>query len=247
MNKQLIILAATAVTLTGCQNEDSPANTNIPQVPNSTATADTRAQLSAESTELKAELARLQATDPSVKDVYYGVDEAGNRVLHVVRDQGNEQSQSSIWPLVAGMAAGALIGHMISAGGVNNYARQNPPLRTNSYYSREDERRQRNMATSNYNNSVQQNAQRATTPVTPAAGAANTPTTRPQTNNPTQASTSTSNTATRPSSVSLQKQPTSTATPASKDSSSSMSTRSSSVFSSSSSSSSRSSSYSSGA
>ncbi|TWH63915.1 hypothetical protein LX59_02979 [Azomonas agilis] len=246
MNKQLMILAATAVSLTGCQNEDSPANTSTPS--NSATSAETRAQLSAESTELKAELARLQAADPSVKDVYYGVDEAGNRVLHVVRDQGNEQSQSSIWPLVAGMAAGALIGHMISAGGVNNYARQNPPLRTNSYYSREDERRQRNMATSSYNNSLQQNAQRAATPVTPATGAASSTPVRPQASSAVQPSTGTSTTATQPSSVSLQKQPTSNAAPASKDStSSSMSTRSSSVFSSSNSSSSRSSSYSGGA
>ncbi|WP_061289939.1 hypothetical protein [Azotobacter vinelandii] len=146
MKRRIIFLAATAVTLTGCQQEDNPPR----QSTASTESAETRARLSGESTELKAELARLQAADPTVKDIYYGVDEEGNKVLHVVRDQGNEQSGSSVWPLVGGMAAGALIGHMISAGGVGNYARHNPPAQVNSFYSREDERRRRNTVTAGY-------------------------------------------------------------------------------------------------
>lgn len=170
-NNTLLALAATTAALTGCGNEDSPPKAPAPPpVPQVAPPVESRAQLSAESTELKAELARLQAADPSVKDLYYGVDEAGNRVLHVVRETPNATAESSIWPLVGGMAIGALIGSMISSGGVNNYARQHPPTRTSSYYSREDERRQRNSTTARYNESLQKRLTPVTAaPVRPAA------------------------------------------------------------------------------
>jgi hypothetical protein len=116
-------------------------------------------QLRAENDDLRNELAQLQATDPSVKDMYYGVDENNDRVVHVVREEASGQT-SMVWPLLGGMAAGALVTKMISNGGVSNYASHYPPAHYQSYYSREDERAERNRTYENYQRSRYQNQAR---------------------------------------------------------------------------------------
>jgi len=163
-------LAAGAAMLSGCEQEVS--GKEMETYVDDKARTDSTAQISKEDSELKNELAKLQAQDPTVKDAYYGVDDKGNRELHVVTQQpGEEKSESSVWPLVAGMAGGYLLGSMLSSGGVNNYAQTHAP-RTSGYYSREDERRRRNTYSSTYMGAVVANNRasiyRATPPGSPA-------------------------------------------------------------------------------
>jgi len=164
MKRSLLFLATTSALLTACDNSSHhapkpPAEISttmesfgeeksrplqvVEQAP--VASADEQAQL-------RQELARLQAADPSVKDVYYGVGEDGERVLNVVREQTNSDGSTSIsstvWPLLGGLAAGALITKMIGSGGVSNFASHTPPARTQSGYSR-DYDRNRNWSNNN--------------------------------------------------------------------------------------------------
>ena len=142
MNRSILAaaIAITAVTLTACDSDNQEQQ----------AQAEARARISGEETELKAALAQLKEKDPTVKDVYYGQDENGERTLHVVKETEKEGASSMVWPLLGGMAAGALVGHMLSSGGPSQYAQSYPPSRTQSYYSRDDERRDRNTTTSAY-------------------------------------------------------------------------------------------------
>jgi hypothetical protein len=111
---------------------------------------ETRLQLTAEETELKQELQKLQATDPSVKDIYYTVDENGNKVLNVVRETADGSPTSDLYPMLAGAAVGALVSSMISSGSASNYARHNPPAYTRRYGSYQEERRERNSGSAAY-------------------------------------------------------------------------------------------------
>lgn len=146
-------LAASAALLSGCEQEVS--GKEMETYVEEKARTDSTAQISKEDAELKSQLAKLQAQDPTVKDAYYGVDENGNKQLHVITQQeGEEKSESSVWPLVAGMAGGYLLGSMLSSGGVQQYAQTRPPVSRNYYYSREDERKKRNTYSSAYMGSV---------------------------------------------------------------------------------------------
>lgn len=156
MKKHMIAALAASIALAGCSDERTPEEL---------AQAEARLSIAAEEQELKSALAKLQAADPAVKDVYYGTAEDGSRVLHVVRENDDDDDvSSSVWPLLGGMAAGALIANMVSAGGPNQYAHQHPPA-SSSHYSREDERRRRNVVTSGYAGAIlNQQRTRVTSP-----------------------------------------------------------------------------------
>lgn len=165
-----VALTAGAVMLTGCEQEVS--STDMDAYVEDKAKSDTMAEVAKGDTELAAKLAELKKADPSVKDAYYGVDENGNKQLHIVtQKEGEEKSQDSVWPLVAGLAGGALIGAIMANGGVSNYARTQPPV-SSGYYSRDDERKRRNTYSSGYVGSVMANNRasiyRATPPGSPA-------------------------------------------------------------------------------
>lgn len=152
MKTKACAAAVAGLFLAGC--EPAPPT---PEEVEAAAQSVARVQLSQDEQELKENLARLQAADPRVKDLYYGVDEAGNRVVHVVREgdpqatPGQEVSASSyVWPLLGGMVLGGLVSQMVSRGGPTGYASYTPPYRTTSYISREDERKDRNRAVSGY-------------------------------------------------------------------------------------------------
>lgn len=158
-------LAAGAALLSGCEQEVS--GKEMETYVDEKARTDSTAQISKEDAELKSQLSKLQAQDPTVKDAYYGVDENGNKQLHVITQQpGEEKSESSVWPLVAGMAGGYLLGSIMSSGGVQQYAQTRPPV-SHSYYSREDERKKRNTYSSAYMGAVVANNRSAIYKSTP--------------------------------------------------------------------------------
>lgn len=165
-----VALTAGAALLSGCEQEVS--GKDMEAYVEEKAKSDTMAEVAKGDTELANQLAELKKADPTVKDAYYGVDENGVKQLHVItQKEGEEKSQDSMWPLVAGLAGGALIGSIMSNGGVSNYARTAPPA-SSGYYSRDDERKRRNTYTSGYVGSVMNNNRaavyRATPPGSPA-------------------------------------------------------------------------------
>lgn len=169
------VLAVGVAALSGCEEEVS--GKDMEAYVEDKAKTDTMAQVAKEDTELKEQVAKLKATDPSVKDAYYSVDENGEKQLHVITENKEDPSKVSdnVWPLVAGLAGGALIGSMMANGGVNNYARTAPP-RSSGYYSREDEKKRRNTYTTSYVGSImntnRSNVYRATPAGSPALRAA---------------------------------------------------------------------------
>ncbi|AXF53076.1 MAG: integral membrane protein [Caudoviricetes sp.] len=143
------IVGLSALMLTGCESEaDKQSNIN----------AATRSALNSDDAELKKALADAQAKDPSVKDVYYSVDENGQRQLNIVREvkdpkTGESSMMNDMLPLLGGMAAGMLIANAMSAGGGFNRGYQ--PSR--SYSSQAEYRRKKNYATSGYAGYVRSN------------------------------------------------------------------------------------------
>lgn len=158
MKRSILFAAISSALLTGCDNSHDPQLPKSSAADFSTELRQTNAEVvpgagAQDQTELKESLAQLQATDPTVKDMYYGAGENGERVVHVVREEQNSEGASSVtssvWPLLGGMAVGALVANMVSSGGVSKFASTNPPYRANSYFSRDDERSNRNNYRSN--------------------------------------------------------------------------------------------------
>src|SRR5438128_7821735 len=153
----LSVIAA-SLSLTGCDNSsDEPSTDDVHDYVEQQAKSQTMESISKDEIELKKSLEELHKTDPSVKDLYYSANEKGEKQLHVVQDSPNKESASSVsetvWPILGGVAAGALVSHMISSGGASNYARSTPPA-GQYYYSQEDQRKKKNEYTSGYVNTV---------------------------------------------------------------------------------------------
>lgn len=173
MKRSILILASATplsmLLLSACDNSGHtppkpPAEISTTMEPvNSAPASQEIAQPQEKNADLREELATLQASDPTVKDIYYGVDEKGERVLNVVREETNGESASSIsstvWPLLGGMAAGAVIAKMVSSGGVSNYASHYPPARAQSFYSRDDERNYQKQSSNAYRSTSQPQVQ----------------------------------------------------------------------------------------
>ena len=136
--------AAALAVIAGC--DDKPYADEEQAYVDEQAGAATRKQMGDEETDRMQALKELQAQDPTVKDVYYSVDENGNKQMHVVRETADGKNSDSVWPMVASAGAGALGGYLLAkaitgAGGVNNYSQQHRPLTTQQYD--EDERKKR--------------------------------------------------------------------------------------------------------
>lgn len=171
MKKSLLALAVAgaSIFLAGCEPSE-PTQEEINSYVDGEAQKQVRAKISAEESELKEALRQMQAVDPTIKDIYYGVDDKGNRVLHVVHENqtagaagGGQQAVASsgvsdmVWPLVGGMAAGALAASMINSGSLSNFASHNPPA-SSRMYAEEERRRERNVASSGYVGSMMNSA-----------------------------------------------------------------------------------------
>lgn len=95
--------------------------------------ASDEAALTKEEEELAAELKKAQEVDPTIQDIQYTTTASGERALQVVQQKGS-QATSMIWPLLGGMAAGALMANMMnSGGGYGGYSRGHSPYSSNSY------------------------------------------------------------------------------------------------------------------
>lgn len=89
MNKTLIALLISSVVLAGCGKSDSEIAAEkaaqaerLEQI----AQQNAKQQQEADELELAGVIAELKKGDPLIKDAYYGYNEKGDRVLHVVRD-----------------------------------------------------------------------------------------------------------------------------------------------------------------
>lgn len=151
----IAIGASVSLLLAGC---DAPT-TYTPEQVNSA----TRTTLNQEDTELKQALAEARAKDPSVKDMYYSVNDKGEKELNIIREvkdpvTGQTNASSDIWPVLAGAGVGMIVGNMLAGGGYNKGA----PLysKTRSY---EDERRRKNEVAAGYAGYVRSNTVRSFT------------------------------------------------------------------------------------
>lgn len=189
MNKTLIALLISSVVLAGCGKSDSEIAAEkaayaaqLEQI----AQQNAKQQQEADDLELAGVIAELKKGDPLIKDAYYGYNEKGDRVLHVVRDnpvqpqapqqqytqQGangqpviinNQPAQQaasgvseSVWPLLAGAGAGMLLAQAMNSGGGYNSYQQNHRPYSNNYYNDNDYRRERSTVVNNYRTTVVQ-------------------------------------------------------------------------------------------
>lgn len=164
----LAVALGMATMLSGCEQTEDPAvvaaETAADEAEIDSAA---RTKLAAEEAELKDELTKAQAKDPSIKDMYYGTDENGNKVLHVIRELPAEpgkppQTHDSAMPMMQGMLLGMLMSNMMN-NNYGNYSRQyggNGNYSSRSYNS-SDARRQRNVATGGYSSAVRNNVSRS--------------------------------------------------------------------------------------
>lgn len=140
----LAMAAIIAMGLVGCEAEN-PEETAKDEAD---IDANTRAAMNQDDAELKEELAKAQAKDPSIKDMYYGTDDEGNKVLHVIREvkdpaTGQVQAQNTTAPMLQGMVLGMLMSNMMN----NNFAGGGY---SNRSYPMSESRNYRNQATSRY-------------------------------------------------------------------------------------------------
>lgn len=165
MNKKVaLIIGALAATLAGCE-EQPPSQAEESAYVDDQASDAVRKQMAEDQKDLDATVKELQSKDPSVKDAYYSYNEKGEKVLHIVREEANGKSSDSVWPMVGGLAAGALGGYamaqmMNSRGGYSNYQSSNRPMYSQQF-NEDERRRERNMATSGYANTMMNNSRSA--------------------------------------------------------------------------------------
>jgi len=136
-------LAFSTIFLTGCEQEN-PEETAKDEAD---IDANTRAAMNQEEVELKEELTKAQAKDPSIKDMYYGTDDEGNKVVHVIREvkdpaTGQAQAHDTTAPMLQGMVLGMLMSNMMNGGMGGGYATRSYPMSESRNY--------RNQATSRY-------------------------------------------------------------------------------------------------
>lgn len=157
------MLALLPLFLTGCEQEN-PEETAKDEAD---IDANTRAQLNKDDAELKEELKKAQAKDPSIKDMYYGVDDEGNKIVHVIREvkdpaTGVAQSHDSALPMLQGMLLGMMMSNMMN-GTYSNYNRQyggSGNYSSRSYNPNED-RNRRNSSTGAYSAATRSTMQRS--------------------------------------------------------------------------------------
>uniref|UniRef100_A0AB39CDT6 Lipoprotein n=1 Tax=Pseudomonas phage HRDY3 TaxID=3236930 RepID=A0AB39CDT6_9VIRU len=155
-NKVLLAGAAAALALLGgCDDSQSAYPDEEQAYVDEQAGDATRKQMAADQEDAQAALRELQAKDPSVKDVYYSVNEKGEKVLNVVREEADGTSSNSVWPMVAGAGLGALGGlamakMMNQNGGYSNYQQQHAPQYSQRCDNRDERRRCRNGGSAAY-------------------------------------------------------------------------------------------------
>lgn len=140
----LAVALSLPMMLAGCEQEN-PEETAKDEAD---IDANTRAAMNQDEVELKEELAKAQAKDPSIKDMYYSTDDEGNKVVHVIREvkdpaTGQAQAHDTTAPMLQGMVLGMLMSNMMN----NNFAGGGYSSRS---YPMSESRNYRNQATSRY-------------------------------------------------------------------------------------------------
>lgn len=188
MKKTLIALMITSIlasSLTGCGKSDEQlrmeaqaaafqklqADQEQAKLEEAEAEKLAAEQAAADDKELAGVITELKKGDPLVRDAYYGFNEKGDRVLHVVRDnppqpvqpqqpqyqQGangqpviinNQPAQAAssgisetIWPLVAGAGAGMLLANAMNSSGGFDRYRDSHQGYSNRYYNDDNDYR----------------------------------------------------------------------------------------------------------
>lgn len=161
-------VAFSALTLTGCQEEQDPDLTVKPPVSDADIDSATRTAIAQDERELKEELAKAQAKDPSVKDMYYKTDEQGNKEVVIVREvidktTGQSTMMESVFPMMAGMMLGQMMASsmMMNAMAMSQMGNYNSGYGRHSSYSSQEYRQRKNMATSSYAKSMRSSTQRS--------------------------------------------------------------------------------------
>lgn len=150
---QLSTLVALSILLVGC--DDSPTQEEEENYIQQVALQDLGVQDQADKQDLQKTLEEMHAKDPRVKDVYYGIDEQGNKELHVVRyeDENSSQVSESVWPMNNFLSGYLMAQFFNNNGGYNSYASMHQPARRFNYDDSE-ERNRRNATTSAYYGSL---------------------------------------------------------------------------------------------
>lgn len=148
MKKAYIGVLCAAAVMAGCQEEQRSFE-SLDLRDQSEIDSQARSMVAQEQAALAAELEKAKASDPSIKDAYYSVNENGEKQLHIVHENEKGEPTSTVWPMLGGLAAGALLANMINMGGVNNYASYHRPAYV-YHRSYEEERKRKNYATSGY-------------------------------------------------------------------------------------------------
>jgi len=158
-NKVLLAAGAAALALLGgCDDSGAYPDEEKAYVDEQASEA-TRKQMAADQEDAQAALRELQSKDPSVKDVYYSVNEKGEKVLNVVREEADGTSSNSIWPMVGGAALGALGGYALAksmnqSGGYQQYQQQHAPMTTQRCDNRDERRKCRNGGSAIYTSAL---------------------------------------------------------------------------------------------
>lgn len=168
-NKVLLAAGAAALALlSGCDDSNATYPDEEKAYVDEQAGEATRKQMAADNEDAQAALRELQAKDPSVKDVYYSVNEKGEKVLNVVREEADGTSSNSIWPMVGGAALGALGGYALAksmnqSGGYNQYQQQHQPMTSTRCDNRDERRRCRNGGSAAYTTALMNSNRAAVT------------------------------------------------------------------------------------
>jgi hypothetical protein len=161
MNKFLLPVLAIAA-LTGCDamEERQAQERSLEAAQDEASIAEvSRNEFTKDAEELKAALAKLQATDKSVVDMYYKINADGDKTLVVVRNEPEQtqqagvqqapQQQHSEMAMINGMMLGMMMQNISNAGGMSGYRNAYPASQAGSY-SPDEARRQRNSGTATY-------------------------------------------------------------------------------------------------
>lgn len=194
-----LIASILATSLTGCgkSDEELKREAEFAAFQQAQVVAAEQAQLEAEAQKEAAEqkaiddkelveiVAELKKGDPLVRDAYYGYNEKGDRVLHVIRDNppqpqqpqydqsgqpviinnqpaASSGSSESIWPVVAGIGGGMLLANAINnSGGYDRYRNSHQSYGSRNYDDDYSYRRERTKVVNQYNTTVYTNKRTA--------------------------------------------------------------------------------------
>jgi len=166
------------ISIAGCNEvEDPDLQVKAPATAAEIDSA-TRTAIANDERELKEELAKLQAKDPAVKDMYYKMDEQGQKEVVIVREvvdktTGQSSMMESVFPMMAGMMLGQMMASsmMMSAMAMAQMGNYNSGYGRHQSYNSQQYRARKNMATSSYAGGMRSNTQKSMNTIKPMSRA----------------------------------------------------------------------------